>query len=290
MRIKIIFKFAVTFVLLAGQFVYGHTIFIQSTNYWIKQGYSKYLYIGWGHHLPLDDAIQGEKLKFIKVIDPAGGIHEVKPKKGRSLHSYPVEYNTPGTYTLAAATNPGFYTIYIDHDRHIHHFIGPKSEIKDAARIIVSLFTHQSTKAYVVCEKSSNETPEPVGFEWELMPNQNPATIRDGDIVDFSVLYNGKPYEGDGVYWASRNGYSTGFDDYLHSEDEVANGKFSVHFTQPGIWYVSFYTDQEPPADLAGQCNFVRYKSTLVFEVFDLNKPHDRIRSGKIGKNNDKGN
>jgi uncharacterized GH25 family protein len=284
MRTRIVFTISVILVLLSGNLVLGHTIFIQSTNYWIQKGYSKYLYFGWGHHLPLDDGIQGKKLRFIKVINPAGDTSDIEIKTGRSLHSYPVEYDTPGTYTLAAATNPGFYTIYIDQEKRIHHHIGPKSEIKDAARFIVSLFTHQSAKAFVVCEKPSSETPGPVGFDWEIMPERNPSEIKDGDIVDFTVLYKGKSYTGAGIYWASYNGYSTGFDDYFHTEDTVEKGRFSVHFTRPGIWYVSFYVDQDPPAEIADECNMVRFKSTLVFEVYDQNKPHDKPRTRRTGR------
>jgi uncharacterized GH25 family protein len=277
MKLKFNFAIMCLILLLAGMPCFGHTLFIQCTNYWVQKDFSKYLYFGWGHHLPLDDGISGEKLRFIRIISPGGEIGDIEIRDGRSLHSYPVQFDKVGTYSLAAATNPGFYTIYMDKSKKVHHYIGPKSEIKDAERIFVSLFTHQSSKAYVVCDKPSEEIPAPVGFDWEIMPKKNPCLIKAGDTADFVILCKGKPYSGGGVFWASYNGYSTQFDDYFRKESPVEKGSFSVHITTPGIWYISFHVDEEPSSSLEGKCDMVRFKSTLVFEVFDRNKPHGQL-------------
>lgn len=252
---------------LLSQSVHAHTLWIQSSRYKVKRRLAKPMFFGWGHYLPLDDAISSDKLRYIKVFDPTGSSKMVEIREEKSLHSYIIKYDKVGTYCLAAETNPGYYTVYKNVNGKTHHALKPKSDLPAAEDIRLSVLTLQSTKAYVVCEEPSDDVPGPVGFQVELIPVQDPTKLKPGDELPLEVFFKGKRFEGKGKWVATYNGYSTAGDDYCHKETEVEGGKFTVPITRPGTWFVRFFFKQEATREEALKCNHLNYKTTLVFQV-----------------------
>ena len=257
---------AIMIAYLSGS-AYAHTLWIQSSRYSVKKDLAKPMFFGWGHYIPLDDCISGNKFRYIKVVDPAGRSRDVEIKKEKSLHSYSVQYDQVGTYCLAAETNPGYYTVYKDKDGKTHHATKPKTDLPEAKDIHLSVLTAQSTKAYVVCEEPSDKIPSPVGFQLELFPLQDPTKLKPGDELSLEVFFQGKRFEGKGKWAATYNGYSTAGEDYYYKETEMDGGKFAVPITRPGIWFVSFAFKTKSSGEDALKCNHLNYKTTLVFQV-----------------------
>lgn len=255
-----------------SQSVHAHTLWIQSSRYRVKKGLSKPMFFGWGHYLPVDDAISGKKLRYIKVFDPQGKAREIGIKKEKSLHSYLIKYDQVGTYCLAAETNPGYYAIYRDKDGKVHHATKPKSELAVAKDIILSVLASQSTKAYVICREPSEQTPGPVGLQLELMPLLDLTRVKPGHNLQLEVLFKGKRFEGKGKWAATYNSYSTAAGEYFYQETEAEGGRFIVPITRPGIWFIRFTIEKKASGEKALKCDNLRYKSTLVFQVWDNKK------------------
>ncbi len=258
---------AAVMMALLSQSAYAHTLWIQSSRYKVKKGLAKPMFLGWGHYLPLDDAISGNKLRYIKVFDPVGRSREIATREEKSLHSYLIKYDQVGTYCLAAETKPGYYSIYRDKDGKTHHAAKPKADLPEAEHIRFSVLTVQSTKAYVVCEKPSDRAPAAIGLLLELMPVHDPTKLKPGDELHLEVLFNGKRFKGKGKWVATYNGYSTAGEDYYHKETEIEGGRFKVPITRPGIWFVRFFFKTKPSGEQALKCNHLNYKTTLVFLV-----------------------
>jgi uncharacterized GH25 family protein len=252
---------------LLSQSVYAHTLWIQSSRYKVKRGLAKCMFLGWGHYLPLDDAISGNKLRYIKVFDPTGRSSEIPVREEKSLHSYLIKYDQVGTYSLAAETYPGYCSVYRDKAGKTHHAAKPKSDLPEAEDVQISVLTFQSTKAYVVCEEPSDKVPAPIGLQLELLPLQDPTKLKPGDGLPLEVFFKGKRFEGKGKWVATYNGYSTAGEDYFHKETEIEGGRFKVPITRPGIWFVRFSSKKEAIGEEALKCNHLNYKTTLVFQV-----------------------
>jgi uncharacterized GH25 family protein len=263
---------AAVMIALVSQAAFGHTLWIQSSRYRVKKGLAKPMFFGWGHYLPLDDAISGDKLHYIKVFDPAGGCKEKHIREEKSLHSYLVQYDKAGTYCLAAETNPGYYTVYKDKDGKTHHATKAKTELPQAEDIILSFLTIQSTKTYVVCEEPSHSIPGPAGFQLELASLEDPTKLRAGDDLHLEVLFKGKRFEGKGKWVATFNGYSTEGEDYYHKETEVEGGRFSVPITRQGIWFIRFSFKRKAYGKEILECNHLNYKTTLILQVSPYSK------------------
>ena len=258
---------AMVMIALLTQAASAHTLWIQSSRYKVKKGLVKPMFFGWGHYLPLDDAISGNKLCYIKVLDPEGGSKEIQIREEKSLHSCLIKYDQAGTYCLAAETNPGYYTVYKDKDGKTHHVAKAKIDLPEAEDITLSVLTLQSTKTYVVCEEASANVPGPVGFQLELIPVQDPTKVKPGDELPLEVFFKGKRFEGKGKWVATYNSYSTAGEDYYHKETKVKGGRLKVPITRPGTWFVRFSFKTKASGEEALKCDHVNYKTTLVFQV-----------------------
>ncbi len=245
-----------------------HSLFIQAASYNVKVGKESPLFFCYGHHVPVHDALRSEKLAWIKAVSPDNHIHSIVIREGKSLHSYMVAYDVPGTWTLAAETTPGFYTIYTDKKGREHHAIKPLSAIIDkAAGIKDSLRSSQWTKTYVNCGKASDTSPEIIGMPLELVPHKNPLLLKKGDSLIIQVHSDGKPYTGTGFFDATYNGFSTESEDMYLPRAQASNGKFTVPIDSSGRWFVRFFTKQDAPEKMKREYLTEKKTTTLTFEV-----------------------
>ena len=248
--------------------IFAHSIFIQSGRYQVQEGKKSPLFFCYGHHFPVDDAVRAKKLRYIKLFEPDGTITDIKVRDEVSLHSYAVEYEKPGTWVLAAETNPGFFAMYIDKKGRKRHSLKPLNTfIDDAQSVTSSMRSSQWTKTYVTCKEPSSSFPAEIGLPLELLPQKDPGLLKKGDSITFRVHYDGKPYPGDGFYDATYNGFSTEAEDMYIQKTAVSGGTFTVSIDEPGRWYVRFYTKTESPEEKRAEYLTEKRTSTITFLV-----------------------
>ena len=255
-------------MLFGAQAALAHTLFIQSTRYQVHKGKKAPLYFGWGHHIPLDDGIEGKKLKYIKVLPPDGTVRDLEILQRRGLHSHTIEYDQEGTWMHYAETNPGYYTIYLDKKGREHHAIKPLSKVKKrASKILLSVYTTQFTKTYVVCQDAT-PAPLPRSNQYlELVPADNFLDLKPGDDLKFQVYLDGKPYTGEGSWDASFGGYSTLSEDMFHAKAVSKDGTFSVPVPNAGEWYVRYSIKIPAPEADKDKYHQLKLSTSTVFLV-----------------------
>ncbi len=250
----------------AGAF--AHSLFVQVGRYHVNNGKASPLFFCYGHHIPVDDAVRGKKLHYIRVTRPDGSVQNIAIRNEKSLHSYVVKYDMPGTFVLTAETNPGFFTTWTDKKNRKRHSIKPMSAIADKASSVEgSLRSSQWTKTYVTCEKSSKPFPAHMGLPLELVPARDVSNLKQGENLTFTVYMDGKPYKGKGFWDATYNGFSTQAEDMYFPKQEITGGTFTLPLDVPGRWFVRFFA-KTPPAGGANR-DYLQEKrtTTLVFEV-----------------------
>lgn len=251
----------------------AHSLYIQAGRYEVVEGKKSPLFFCYGHHIPVDDAVRGKKLQYIKIINPELEVTNIDIRDEKSLHSYLVEYNTPGTYVLTAATNPGFFTTWFDKKDRKRHSIKPMSMVIDkASKIDYSLRSSQWTKTYVVCENPSAVFPAKIGLPLELVPSSDVNTLKKGETLIMQVYADGKPYKGKGYWDATYNGFSTQPEDMFIPRREISGGKIELPVDVAGRWFVRFYT-KIPPEQESRDYTLEKKTTTLVFEL-----PNERRR------------
>ena len=254
---------------------HGHSLYIQAARYEVDEGKQSPLFFCYGHHVPVDDGVRAKKLKTVNVHTPSGNIQNIAIRNETGLHSYMVDYDTPGTYCLTAETNPGYYTVYTDKKGRERHTIKPKSAVMEkAAEIKTSLYSKQFTKTYVTCKAPSETFPAVIGLHLELVPAQDPSTIKPGEKITFSVYRNGKPYTGEGTWDATYNGFSTEAEDNFHPKTKSINGTFDVPIPNAGRWFVRYFIKADAAADKRDLYSQEKLTATLVFQVSNPRKTH----------------
>lgn len=250
----------------------AHSLYIQAGRYHVAEGKKSPLFFCYGHHIPVDDAVRMKKLNHVTVIKPDSRSYDIKLRDEKSLHSYVIDYDMPGTFVLTAATNPGYFTTWMDKKDRKRHSIKPMSSVADrASKIVSSLRSSQWTKTYVVCENPSAEFPAVVGLPLELVPAKDVSMLKKGEVLEMQVYANGKPYHGDGYWDATYNGFSTQAEDMYIQRQEITDGKIKLPIDVAGRWFVRFYTKKAPTK---ASPDFKREKNTttLVFEVPNARK------------------
>lgn len=257
----------------------AHSLFIQSSRYEVNEGKRSPLFFSYGHHFPVDDGVRAKKLKSVRVIQPGGMVEDVAIRDETCLHSYMVSYDMPGTYVLAAETNPGYYTVYKDKKGRERHAIKPKSAILDqASEVTKSLYAKQYTKTYVVCETPSETFPAKIGLPLELVPEKDVATLKAGDTLSLKVYLNGQPYEGEGSWDATYNGFSTVAEDNFYPKQAVTGDSVEIFVPRPGRWYVRYFIKIEATGADKEQFTHMKHTATLVFQI-----PNERKRAKSSG-------
>jgi len=246
----------------------AHSLYIQAARYHVSEGKASPLFFCYGHHIPVDDAIRRQKLMNIQVRQPDGRITEIPLRDEKSLHSYLVEYDMPGTYALMAETTPGHFTKWVDKKGRPRHSIKPLSAVADkASKIEMSVFSRQWTKTYVTCEKPSEKFPGVLGLPLELTPALDPATWKRGDMAEFKVYRYGRPYNGEGDWDATYMGYSTQAEDMFLQKTKVKDGVIRFKLPTTGRWFVRFYIKTDAPESKKREYLTQKLTTTLVFEI-----------------------
>ncbi len=247
----------------------AHSMYIQSGRYVVELGKSSPLFFCFGHHFPVDDGVRSKKLHNIRVMKPDGTSREIAIKDERTLHSYEVKYEIPGTYVLTAETNPGFFAMYIDKKGRKRHSLKPKHTwIDNAAEIESSMRSSQWTKTYVTCEKPSEKFPAVIGLPLELVPvNEDFSALRQGETIELQVYADGKPYSGEGMWDATYGGFSSEAEDMFLPETEIKEGRIVIPLKHSGRWFVRFFTKTEAAPENRDDSLQEKRTTTLSFMV-----------------------
>ncbi|WP_319542494.1 DUF4198 domain-containing protein [uncultured Pseudodesulfovibrio sp.] len=265
---SLLFVTALSVLAVGVEIASAHSIFIQSGRHVVDEGKKTPLFFCYGHHFPVDDGVRRNKLASVKVYDPSMRETAVPLRDETGLHSYMVEYDKPGVYVLTAETNPGYYTKWIDKKGRDRNSIKPMNEVvDDASKIVKSLYSKQYAKTYVRCGSPCGVYQSHVGLPLELVPMQDPTTLKPGDSFSLKVFSNGKRYFGSGSWDATYAGYSTESEDMYHPRTKASGDTITVSLDQPGRWFIRYFIKTDATPDNSNTYLQSKQTATLVVLV-----------------------
>lgn len=164
----------------------------------------------------------------------------------------------PGTYiACAVSTIPSYWTQTRD-----KWYPAKKNEIEGAVKGSKSV---KSVKTFLTSGKPSNTFGHVLGFEIEMIPQKDPATLKASEPLPVQVLFRGKPAEA-----ASVSAIFEGFVFEDKSKPPFAGktdpkGIINVELSKTGKWLViARHQIQTPENPLADTENYVAY---MMFEI-----------------------
>ncbi|MBT1699951.1 DUF4198 domain-containing protein [Fulvivirgaceae bacterium PWU4] len=194
----------------------------------------------------------------------------LKDLKGQVVEGDKDNLKTPltaeGTYLLAMqSTNASSemeaekFNAYLK-DNGLDEAYGQRRKTNTMAKNGTELYARYSKLLVQAGEKTDATFRKEVGFPVEIVPEQNPYTLKVGDPVKFRILYMGKPVFGAKVKVLNFNNNRTTAQNIFSQQD----GTIETHISNPGRWMVSFVKmvpSKDPKAD------WQSYWATLVFGI-----------------------
>lgn len=250
--------------LLSGS-VWAHNLWLNATDFSPvlsgRTGAHTKIYFGFGHRFPVDDFLAAEKLTEFNLILPDQSVQRLDAGNGGFL-STPIVLKTPGGHTVAAATKPGFYTMF-SQDGRILHRMGSMEGLED---IVLSIYFENYTKALIDVAPSAPDTfTRPIGQNMEIVPLENPYLKRAGDKLQVQVLYQGEP-----VPYCQVSATFVGFssrDAFAYSCKTDSKGVASIRLLNQGHWMVLAVMRKPAPEELGKQCRELKNSASLSFGV-----------------------
>jgi len=272
--------------------VSAHTFWINSfESYEHKPGHTT-VGLGWGHTLPIDDIPNSTHAKAIidefSITDPKGNntalripsSKTVDPEiKTKNFDVYNADIglqkialkkdSLKGVYKIEAKTKPTFYTQYIDTKDRKRLKLKSMDKVKNIKKVLFSVQYQALGRSYLTLGDKWEEQ-KAIGKGFELIPKTDLSNVKVGDMVEFEVLFYGKPLNNKKSINARSNTFGQGKGFSLSSM--IINGKVQFEVQSAGQWKVYGFHDEDvtkdgPLKDLYGKVTKSVYASSLTFNV-----------------------
>nr|WP_320012537.1 DUF4198 domain-containing protein [uncultured Desulfobulbus sp.] len=213
--------------------------------------------VGWGHHFynPVGDILtQPEVLKRVELINPAGQASELKIVNGFQYQAS-TQYAT-GTYLATVALKERFST-----KTDAGYLAQPKTGLDN---VISSRYLGMYGKAIInVGEGEENRAfSQPVGTALEIVPQDNPASLKVGEYFRFTLLYQGKPLAEE--IKATYAGFSP-HNAWPYTCRTNRKGEGVLRILNPGIWVIK--VNHRAPYKNPEEADEYSYTASLSFEI-----------------------
>ncbi len=275
--------------------VQAHSVWINAFHATTHKPGHVMLSLGWGHALPMDDILNSPngvlQVKTFELIAPdmsktdlqKPSSEPVKPAfTSGDFDLFPGDLavqkvafkkdSKPGVYQFALASEPNFYTQYIDKEGKSRMQLKPKNEIDDIDKVLMSVKFAAFAKSCATVGEWNN--PKPLGQELEIIPRTDLSNVHPGDLVEVDVLFYSKPLSATAksLDYITAHSDSFGQNDGFSLFSYLMEGKAQFRVQSAGQWVISVnhkedVTPDGPLKDLEGKAEQVYHSATLTFTV-----------------------
>jgi nickel transport protein len=225
----------VVVILLSAQGVWAH-------HPWIEKEGDRFE-VKWGHP-PTAGPYEPGKVKEIKVFDKKGKAVKFERKDAEDkLYIHP-----EGDVSMVTLFFEGEYIVNTPEGK---KKLTKREAQKAGLQVVDSFYYYQFAKSLFAY---SDAVTKPIGMRFEIVPLNNPFTLKDRELLPIKVLFDGKPLEGVTMKMGTKEVAKT-------DRDGVAN----IPFTEQGLQVIlanyKIPTTDNPDAD------YFSYTTVLTFEA-----------------------
>ena len=238
---------------------YAHYFWLTVNNYNPSPGQEIVINIGWGHKFPRDDQPRAKMVRKMNLflVNPQGKKIplSVKPKGERGVEPIRVKLKSRGTYLAVLAVRT-FVTKTIE-----GYFYKPKNELKN---VLKSFWYEPVAKAIINVGAPGGSTyKKRLGYQFEIVPLENPAYVKEGGMFPVSITLNGKPAR---VWvYSTYAGFSNLRNTFAWTIRSDKKGIANVKILKKGLWLVK--TETSLPYKDPSKADTYKFISTLTFEI-----------------------
>jgi uncharacterized GH25 family protein len=162
-----------------------------------------------------------------------------------------------GTYLAVVKQQPGFYSSTPDG--------GVPKNKKDAPGAVNCRYSEKHAKAlFTVGASGGDGYAKVLGLPMEIVPLQDPSTLKAGAMFEVKVLFDGKP-AGSTVVYGTYAGFSDVPGTFAYTTSTNKEGIAKIKLLKKGVWLL--LTKRDEPYKDASVCDKQAYSGALTFQV-----------------------
>ncbi len=241
---RLLLTFFAVLVLVAS--ATAHDLFLRLDTYFLKPNSKVTVRLMNGTFQQSDGAVARERLQDLTVITPntrsLSESHFAWRAEGKTT-LMDFETGQPGTYLMGASTRPreielkaADFNDYLKHDG-IPDTLAARKRDGQLGKDVRERYSKHVRAIFQVGDTLSEDYKKALHFPVELIPQQNPYSLRAGQTIEVLCLLERKPIANQFVMagWESRNGK-------LHTLAARAdkNGIARIRLRGAGKWFIKF--------------------------------------------------
>lgn len=222
------------------------------------------LYMGWGHHFPVDGYVSEDEFNRIWLRTPDGEEKIVKLET-TGFAASELKLAKEGLYLIGVTRHASYNTKYRDEEGQSHLV---KQDMTGLANVFSSTYSQQFAKTiFCVGDRTAGAFDRPLGQTLEIVPLVNPYEIANntGGDLPVLVLFEGEP--------AAHVKLSAKYEGFSQTDESSCatmtdkNGVAHIRITHWGPWIVKTGMTMDPRGNLAGRVMTESYYASLTFLV-----------------------
>lgn len=261
---------ATGFLLLSATVVMAHDMFIKPTRFFAPENAEVRVRLLNGTFSKSENSIARNRLADASVLTPRGRIKLDTAEWGVAgdTSTFHIHTRGAGTYVIGVSTRPNEldmsaddFNLYLKDDG-IPDALEARRKDGELNKAVRERY-HKHVKSMVqVGTTRSDLYATPMGYPAELIPMENPYTVKAGATLRVKTLVDGKPAANQYVLFGGEIPGGGAIEQKSARSD--AQGIVSIPLTRAGVWYIKFIN----MAKLTGQAvNYESKWATLTFEV-----------------------
>ena len=248
----------------------AHDMFVKPTRYFAPENSEVRVRLLNGTFTRSENSIARKRLADASVLTPTRRVQLDTAEWGVTgdTSTFHVHTRGAGTYVIGVSTKPSTIALSADDfnlylkDDGIPDVLAARTKAGELGKAVKERY-HKHVKAMVqVGNTRSNHYATALGYPAELVPMENPYSVKSGATLRLKTLVDGKPAPNQYVLYGGASDAGANFE--MKSVRSNAEGIVSVPLSKPGVWYVKFINMTKVQKDT------VDYESkwaTITFQV-----------------------
>lgn len=248
----------------------AHDLFLKLDTYFLPPDSKATVRLMNGTFGESEGKVARDRMRDVTLLNPGGNISHPPESNFHDegeMTLLEVQTTGPGTYVVGISTRPreidlkaADFNDYLDHDG-IPDVLSARKQSGELGKDVRERYSKHVKALLQVGGARTENFKTSLNYPVEIIPQQNPYTLKVGQRIEVQCLLNGKPIANQFVM----AGYESGKrEQHAVSTRTDANGRARIKLEAGGKWYVKMIHME--PAKEPG-LNYKSKWATLTFEV-----------------------
>lgn len=249
--------------------IFAHDLFLKTDSYFLKANSKFTVKVMNGTFLASEGAVSFARLNDVSVVSGGNRVHPVEADltKDETTASLNLTTGAAGTYVVGLSTKPreialkaADFNEYLREDG-LPDTLEERRKSGELEKDAKERYAKHVKAILQVGKKLTDDYKTVLGYPVELVPQQNPYSLKKGDAIEVLCLLDGKPLSNQVVLAGREESGKIKLSPELRSD---AKGIIKLKLEGSGKWYVKFINMSKLDDP---NLNYESKWTTLTFEI-----------------------